>query len=463
MRNIKIVWIALMISLSLGACQKFVDVQKNSFLAPLKSASDCQQLLDNYYLMNTGYPTDGMTSSDDCYIKDGFGSLSVEERDFYSWAPGAIRPGADQWVQPYQTVYTTNLVFEALEKLKGNTDQNVLNNLRGTALFFQSFCFWQLAQLYTKPYAAASAATDPGIPLPTGSDINDEYGRGTVADTYGKIVQCLQEAIALLPETSVFPTRPNKAAAYAMLSRVYLSMEDYPQALTNANAALQLRSQLIDYNTVDNSSEVPFSMKGNVEVIFHAVTQKSAPLEPYDNGRIDPALVASYQDNDLRKKNFFMENWDGTHYFIGNYSYDVQYNSVLFCGLAVDELYLTRAECYARAGNTNAALKDLNDLLKTRWNSNGGTTPYQDITAATAEEALGKILTERRKELVMRGLRWTDLRRLNKDSRFKKDLSRSMTLGGVTTVYNLPANDPRYVLLIPDQVIQRSKIAQNTR
>ncbi len=109
-------------------------------------------------------------------------------------------------------------------------------------------------------------------------------------------------------------------------------------------------------------------------------------------------------------------------------------------------------------------MSDLNTLLKTRWNTNGGTTPYVNITAANADDALVKVLIERRKELLMRGsIRWMDLRRLNKDSRFRKDLSRTYTLNTVSSTYSLPANDPRYTLLIPQEVINNSKIAQNQR
>ena len=73
--------------------------------------------------------------------------------------------------------------------------------------------------------------------------------------------------------------------------------------------------------------------------------------------------------------------------------------------------------------------------------------------------ALAKVLTERRKELLMRGLRWTDLRRLNRDSRFAVTLSR--TVQGQE--YLLPPGDPRYTLLIPNEVIVNSGIAQNSR
>ncbi|MEJ7692171.1 hypothetical protein [Daejeonella sp.] len=61
---------------------------------------------------------------------------------------------------------------------------------------------------------------------------------------------------------------------------------------------------------------------------------------------------------------------------------------MFFGGLAVDELYLIKAECYARKGSTSAALQALNTLLEKRWKK--GT--FQSLTAQTADEALALIL-----------------------------------------------------------------------
>ena len=100
-------------------------------------------------------------------------------------------------------------------------------------------------------------------------------------------------------------------------------------------------------------------------------------------------------------------------------------------------------------------MADLNTLLRTRWI----TGAYTDMTATSADDALVKVLTERRKELVFRNVRWSDLRRLNMETRFQKTLTR--TAGAQT--FTLPPNDPRYVLLIPGDVITYSTLTQNPR
>jgi hypothetical protein len=113
-----------------------------------------------------------------------------------------------------------------------------------------------------------------------------------------------------------------------------------------------------------------------------------------------------------------------------------------------------RAESFARVGDKDAALLNLNTLLEKRWKS-GTFTP---VSAASDEEALAIILAERRKELVMRGLRFMDLKRLNKEGA-------NITLTRVVEgqVYTLPPNDLRYALAIPEQVIEVSGLTQNPR
>lgn len=479
MKKINIYVPLLIFSLMLGSCKKFLDVKVSSQQGKAETAEDCQLLLDNYAVMNTGYPSDGELSADDYFMQPTYyssSSVSAEDRDLYIWWANARRAGSDpQWLNPYKVVLRANLVLETIQKLEGGaTDQVTLNALKGAALFYRAYALWNVAQLYAKPYTAATAGQDPGIPLVTSTDLNDKFGRGTVQQTYDQIVQDLQDAVNLLPATSIIATRPNKATAYAMLARTWLSMESYPNALTAANSALEmngLKDKLLNYKDIPAGSFTPFAPRFNREVIFHSVIYPSAALAPHPTkSLIDANLVASYDDNDLRKSLFFRTLGGGNYFFIGNYEGGFL-SSNFFNGLAVDELYLVRAECYARANKVSEAMKDLNDLLRTRWkvvlDANGNqtaTSTYVDYTAANADDALSKILTERRKELVMRAQRWTDLRRLNKDPKYKKDLIRKTIVNGSEqTIGTLPANDSRYVLLIPDPVINNSGIAQNSR
>ena len=118
-------------------------------------------------------------------------------------------------------------------------------------------------------------------------------------------------------------------------------------------------------------------------------------------------------------------------------------------------MFLIAAECAARNGDVDKSLTFLNTLLETRWQA-GTFVPFE---APDAESALGLILEERRKELIFRGIRWSDLRRLNRDPRFAKPIQRNIEGESIT----LEANSSNYLLPIPPLEIQISGIAQNPR
>jgi tetratricopeptide (TPR) repeat protein len=459
--KIKIICTSILICCILTSCEKYLDIKTESSQVFIKSSQDCQRLLDNYSVLNVGYPSDGEASAGDFFLTDASylsPARSEEDRGIYTWQSSALRRlAAPQWTNTYFKIYTTNLVLEALDDLSDKPNQNVLNNLKGAALFYRAFGFWQIAQLYAPPFTSVSANSDLGIPLRLSSDINTVSIRNSVLENYNRIISDLEEASNLLPNLPVVSSRPSRAAALAMLARVYLSMENYDKALENSTAALTIKNELLDYNTISTTSLTPFA-RFNKEVLFHAVMVQSALLTGGTTGsnaaKIDKALYDSYADNDIRKTVFFkpVSGVVNAYAFTGNY--EPSTNGTNFIGIAIDEVFLIRAECFARAGKISEALSDINLLLKSRYKSS-----FVSINLNDPTETLRFILNERRKELLMRNLRWSDLRRLNKDNRFATTLRRIVQ--GVE--YQLGPNDLRYTLLIPNEVIVNAGISQNKR
>jgi tetratricopeptide (TPR) repeat protein len=440
----------------LSACTKKLDVKPDQSLIVPNTVADFQALMDYVDMLNAFYPSYGEAGADNYYITDARfnGLASNSERNTYIWGK-EIFPAKDavppvDWGNGYVRVNYCNLALEGLEKLNAGTGSTAYNNVRGAALFFRALSFYTLAGEFSKPYDSITAATDPGIPLRVKSDVEIIYQRASVKATYEQVLSDLAVAMKLLPDISTFKTRPSKATVYGLLARIHLDLKNYQEALNYVNLSLAIYHKLLDYNTLDPGSSLPFN-EFNDDVLFYAKLSANG-LNRMASMIVDSVLYEQYHDNDLRKVLFFRDGTGGTKLFKGTYSGNsFQY----FGGIGVDEMYITRAECYARTGDVVHAMEDLNTLLRTRWKS--GT--YTDMTAADADDALKKILTERRKELVFRGLRWVDLRRLNKDARFAKTLTR-MVEG---SVYQLPPNDARYVYPIPGDEIMYSGIEQNVR
>src|SRR5690606_24583854 len=123
------------------------------------------------------------------------------------------------------------------------------DRIKATALFHRSFYFFQLAQLYCKPYSP-TASTDLGIILKKTAAVEEPLSRSTVEQTYQQITDDIEWSKHYLPETTQFPTSPVKASAYGLLARIYLSMREYAKAKQQADTSLQLHNTLLDYNSI---------------------------------------------------------------------------------------------------------------------------------------------------------------------------------------------------------------------
>jgi hypothetical protein len=443
---------SILVSL-LPSCKKnWLDEKPNTSLFVPGTLEDCQRILDNNSKLNMRDPGIGEIGADNYfkYFAD-WQSAQEPERNMYTWMPDiyGTQPSAE-WRNEYEKIYYANAVLETLEKIEmtaSNTSQ--WNEIKGSALFLRAAGHYNLVSLFAKPYDAATAASDLGIPLKTTADVNQQATRSSVKQVYDLVVADLSVAKDLLPLTVPAKTRPSKVAAEGLLADVMLIMGNYDKALEYTDAALSRYNTLLDYNTLSAASNTPFT-RFNAEVIYHCV-QISYGIIVLGTGYVDTVLYQSYHANDLRKVLFYRNRTVG-YSFKGSYN---QSGSSFFSGIATDELYLIRAECNARKNNVAAAMNDLNTLLRTRWR----TGTYTDMTAANQAEALIKVLTERRKELAFRGRRWNDLRRLNKDPNFAVTLIRKLN----NQTYTLPPNDVRYAYPIPLEEITRSGIEQNPR
>jgi tetratricopeptide (TPR) repeat protein len=458
MKSLK-VFFFLIILICVSSCKKFLDQKpKITDLVP-RSLNDLQTLLDNtYYVNKLGAAGLSELVADNYYTSPGdfqqFVSIGTPDPSNYVWDPQAI-PFTKYWTNPYNgPIYVSNIVLDQLPKVvKAPGEEQKFNTIKGSALFYRAFHFHGLAQLFCKPYSKENLAS-PGIVLKSSSNVTEAYGRSTVEETYDRIIADLKEAASLLPVNNGVLTRPTKTAAYAALARVYLSMRDYVNAAQYANMALQEYGTLMDYNTLLPIANQPIPTPFNPEVIYQDISPLALIIASSSHN-IDTLLYQSYDVNDLRKTVFFRFNsGKGTYFFQGSY-FGPQDPNNIFDGLATDELYLIRAECLARASNKDAALADLNTLLSKRWKK---TVAYPAVTATDASQALIKILAERRKELVWRGMRWSDIRRLNLEG---ANITLTRNIAG--KIYTLPPNDPRSVMLIPWEEINLSGIEQNQR
>lgn len=412
---------------------------------------DFQAMLDNFQVINansTSYYTE--IAADGHYYTEGVWNTfkGTVSQNMYTWTDSVQYNNVADWNNAYKAVAYTNTILDEAKKAT-NIPKSDLDNVTGQALFTRSFLFYSLAQVFSPVYEMENAEKFMGIPLRLSSDISIPITRSSLKETYNQIINDLRLASEMLPQTAAFTTRASKQACNGLLARVYLSMGDYTNAHLYANEYLQSKNQLLHYSNILTTQNY---IGANVEIEYFRVYPGF--ISQITNYLVSQDLLDLYKEGDLRKSIFFRTSTAGTQ-FKGSYgstTFD------FFSGIATDEIFLIRAECYARRGDFILAMKDLNDLVRTRWAKNpNGTTKYIDQVATNEADALKIIFEERRKELILRNVRWSDLRRLNLDNRFKTTLTR--TIGGRT--YTLEPNSYNYTFPIPSDVILQTGIPQN--
>ncbi|QEM03717.1 RagB/SusD family nutrient uptake outer membrane protein [Mucilaginibacter rubeus] len=444
------------------SCKKqddWLNIKNNKSDVTPQTLQDFQAILDNDVVFNDLNSILGVIGTDNIYFPDT--KLDAENqvtRNTYLWASDIYQGALSaDWVNNYQAVEYANIVLDGLEKLPTAQRSTVTaQNIKGQALFMRSFAFYQLSQLFCKPYVLSSAGSDLGVPIRLSLDVNQKVGRGSVKQVYDQMINDLKIAIPLLPLSAQYKTRPNSSAANALLAKVCLSMADYQNAYTFADAALKENATLLDFNKLNISSTAPFPSfaQNNPEIMWYAYSYglTATICNAKATSRISTDLYNSYIPGDLRKTTYFISDGAGAFRPKANYSAR-PYN---FCGIANDEIYLIRAECAARNNYVTIALADINALMKYRLSPDA----FVAFTSTDPVTLLNKILAERRRELVLTGnTRWEDLRRLNQDSRFSLTIQHEYH----GNTYILAPNDKRYVFPLPQDEITINHLPQNPR
>lgn len=432
-----------------NSCDDYLDVKPYNTLAHPSKLEDLRAILDNEITLTAGIPGHGEIASDDFYTGiDGLNYMLPYMQDAYLWKDNDS--DGDSWRAAYLIISIANVVLEGLERIEGG-DLILRNQLEGEALFYRGWMYFNLAQVYCAPYSVLFPEDNLGLPLRMDSNVKIDLKRSTLKETYEQIFQDLYRAADLMSNKSEYITRPSKLVALAALARAYLTIEDYKSAEEKVNQVMDIRKELLDFNSLDLLSPNPINIINNSEIFFLSKSNTVAYLITHPSTFITQELYSLYDETDLRKVVFFEENELGVK-FKGFYHGDES----AFYGAAQDEMYLIKAECLARRGEVLEGTQYLNTLLEKRYK----TGSFQSLSFLSAEDLLNRVLEERRKELVFRGIRWLDLRRLNRYPEYAVTMRRELKSG---ESYSIAPNDLRYTFLIPYEVIDMGGYVQNPR
>jgi hypothetical protein len=321
------------------------------------------------------------------------------------------------WIRAYNYIYNENALIEGLALTHGVSNAAKLQ-LWGEAKFIRAFWYFYLVNCYGD------------VPLVTSTDykVNSTMHRTSKADVYQQIIADLTDAANMLNSQFVDITdsvstdervRPTKAAAQALLARVYLYLDQYEKAEAFAtevinNGELQLLSEL---NSVflKNSSEAIWQLQIPLPSGYNTPDGARFILKSVPQSvSISTELLQSFEPGDLRRSSWIKDTVFGAKTYSHAYKYKVFSSSTVseyVMMLRIGEQFLIRAEARAQQGNLtglNSAETDLDTIRK-----RAGLPAYSGNLDKIS--LIDAIFHERQVELFSEwGHRWFDLIRTKK-------------------------------------------------
>ncbi len=468
--KIKIIIGCLFVLLAAG-CSNFLEESSQDEVRPATVGDMEQVLLGEVYMDATNNDNWGkflhgysyiLTDDRQCNgpregMEDTDRSSLESTRYAFSWARDMFDEsgGGDDiflWEELYQRIKGCNVVIDYLDKVTGEELQR--ENLKGEALTMRAFYYFYLVNFFGLPYNYGNPAENPGVPLKLDMVVRNEFlPRNSVAEVYESILKDLTEGLRLLEMYPIERTwlRAGPLMAKAMLSRVYLYMENWDMAAKYAGEVLEVKPELLDLVKVKRSnygmqefeggvyhqltpdeiiwarppktpnrlvetlSRSTFGVSDELAILFH---EEYRYVEGEYSTDFPPVEISPSEDHgDLRVLHYCREGWDASNgyaSFIGCIEKDKSNGNQ---GIRTAEMYLNRAEANIRkfmkdgdSRDREAALADLNELRRHRFNHL--LDAYEEVNIIDADALLEFYKKERRKELCDEcHHRWFDLRR----------------------------------------------------
>lgn len=510
MKRIASVTMILWASVLIG-CSDFLEPKSQSEFVP-KTVQDLNEMLLGEVYM--GPENGGMygalgISDDDVTTRPVDYDVDLQSRVdqlkyAYTWSDDRYTYASNYNI--YETVYQQivgcNAVLDFIDGVSGTQEQK--DYVRAQALAMRSFYYFYLVNLYGKPYSFDKTA--PGVPLKLRSKLETTTpARNRVEEVYGQIVADFSEAEELylsLPENLQWKSdgRASLPMVQLMLSRVYLYMENWKQAMAYGEKVMEHTGfSILDLSTIDpfveNVTGYPVYYKySNPEVIFLfgaesdvlSLPNSSRLYKTQSNGSYSFAyfnvaskeLIKTFGDDDLRKERYLMRcqpraGETGIFYCpFGKYEGSADYGMAIGVGeqwgsaLKLTEAYLNAAEAAAALymkgeGDTykTKALDWMNQLRFYRF-SESDYKKIEEVSEVTTGTILDFVREERRRELCFENHRWFDLRRYGMEPLTHEWYNST----GDVVEYSLEKNDSGFTLLLPKEAMEmNSALVQNDK
>jgi tetratricopeptide (TPR) repeat protein len=311
----------------------------------------------------------------------------------------------------YKVIARANYLMDNLDAIEGLSDEEA-RRMVAEAKFLRALSHFELVRMFAQPYGYTDDNTHLGIPirLRYSKEIID---RSTVAEVYAQILQDFNEALPDLPD-QVANGYATRDAALGYLAKVHFQMNEFDRAYDYANQVISSGRY-----AVDTSLTGRFSTQVTSEAVFYLAssfvdnagggmffTYRVDPNSGLAAIALDPGFASILQQNDDRRGQTWVEQIDDFFWISGKIEDTLTQNFTQVPLVHLTELKLIRAESAAeQETDLETAVMDLNDIL------NPAGLP-ELATSATAGTIITTARAERRKELVIEGNRFHELKRI---------------------------------------------------
>lgn len=438
----------------LSSCNDFLDILPKGEKIPTTKA-DFEAFIRNES-NHFNDVTQAINLLNDVYMKPSSLSSVTLNSINYNWQEDKDRieqNNSDEilYYYSYSAISNWNLIINSMPTATECT-QTEKDELIAQAKVLRAMNYFYLTNYYADAYNSSTAATKLSVPQILSMDMGAPSTQLTIEKMYEFILQDLSEALPHLPNEGATVLHPTLGTCYAMLARVYLTMGNYTDALTNAEEALKQNDKLFDWRTYyeenkeqiekpnDWSTSYPAVGLNNPEnYIFRYGTnsQKNAGQSGL-NGALTVDRAALFEEGDAR----FASKWKAKYEAPDDIFYGIRNDKFNGGGISTPEMYYIKAECLARKGgeeNINAAMNVLNKVRETRIFED----QYTPLTATTTEQAVKYIIQEKANEYVQTAIPFWDMRRLNQDAAYARTLTKkfnesTLSLSPTSHLWTMP-------------------------
>ena len=335
------------------------------------------------------------------------------------------------WQTGYQAIAQINLILDGLAEFEA--DQAWKDSVAGQLHFLRALFFHNIARVYGYDPTAIGSTNRGTVPLilkgAASLEEIEHLPRATQEELYAQLYSDLDAAYAELAGTGTgkAPYFATQGAVAALYTRIALYNGDYQRVIDLADSALNSgvgsfstqSSYVSDWRLPthpESMFEVEFKVDQNVGVNnaprAHFTNRASIDTnEPHGRGNamVSDDLYALYAENDVRGQLIMKGVGDAVNdnqstKFMGSSD---NLNTDNIPVIRISEVYLNRAEAYARSGQPDLAIADVN-IIRER----AGLEP---VSGLAEESLLDEILLQRKLELSFEGHSFFDYKRLGQD------------------------------------------------